>query len=84
MDEPGIIGYYSKNNIERLRRCECLAEEKGISVAQAALAWIYNQKFDVYALSSPVTKEQLDANIKAMKIELTDMEVKWLNLEVER
>ena len=84
MDEPGIIGYYSEKNIERLRRCECLAEEKGISVAQAALAWIYNQKFDVYALSSPVTKQQLDANIKAMEIELTDMEVKWLNLEVER
>ena len=84
MDEPGIIGYYSEKNIERLRRCECLAEEKGISVAQTALAWIYNQKFDVYALSSPVTKQQLDANIKAMEIELTDMEVKWLNLEVER
>lgn len=80
MDNPGIIGYFSENNIERLRRCEILAEEKGVSVAQVALAWIYNQKFDVYALSSPVTKEQLSANIKAMEIELTDTEVNWLNL----
>ena len=45
MDNPGIIGYFSENNIERLRRCEILAEEKGVSVAQVALAWIYNQKF---------------------------------------
>lgn len=81
MDGPGIIGYYSENNIERLKRCEKLAEEKGVTVAQIALAWIYNQKFDVYALSSPVTEEQLKANINAMDIVLTEDEVNWLNLE---
>ena len=84
MDEPGIIGYFSETNIERLRRCELLAEEKGISVAQAAMAWIYNQKFDVYALSSPVTKEQLTSNIRAMEIVLNEEEIQWLNLETER
>lgn len=46
-----------------------------------AIAWIYNQDFDVYAISSPITKEQLDANIAAMDIELSENEGKWLNLE---
>jgi len=83
MDEPGIIGYYSENNLERLKRCEEIAKEKGVSVAQIAMAWIYNQKFDVFALSSPVTYEQLNANISAMDIMLNENELKWLNLEAE-
>ena len=58
-----------------------MAEKKGITVAQAAMAWIYNQKFDVFALSSPVTQGQIDQNIAAIEIELTDEEVAWLNLQ---
>ena len=81
MDEPGIIGYFCESNIERLRRCEIVAEQKNITVAQVAMAWIYNQKFDVYALSSPVTAQQLKANIEAMDIVLSENEIKWLNLE---
>jgi len=81
LDEPGIIGYYSDNNFARLQRCEELAKAKGVTVAQVAMAWIYNQSFDVYAISSPVTEEQLKANIAAMDIALSQEEVKWLNLE---
>lgn len=81
LDEPGYIGYFCDNNLKRLARCEELAEKKGITVAQAAMAWIYNQRFEVFALSSPVTAEQLSANIKALEIELTEEEVRWLNLE---
>ena len=83
MDSPGITGYYCKNNIERLRRCEILAQNKKMSVAQIAMAWIYNQDFEVFALSSPVTAEQLRENIDAMEIDLSEKEVKWLNLEEE-
>lgn len=81
MDGPGITGYYCDSNIERLRRCEELAAARGITVAQAAMAWIYNQKFEVFALSSPVTKAQIEQNIAAIDIALTDAEVAWLNLE---
>lgn len=81
MDEPGIIGYFSENNIERLKRCEILADEKNLTVAQIAMAWIYNQDFSVFALSSPRDKKQAEENIKAMEIKLTKEEVLWLNLE---
>ena len=83
LDEPGIIGYFCDSNIERLRRCEIIAGQKGVSVAQIALAWIFNQPFEVLALSSPVTKEQTEQNIKAMEITLTDDEIGWMNLENE-
>lgn len=44
--------------------------------------WIYNQPFDIFALSSPVTRKQIDENIAAIDIELNEEERKWLNLEV--
>ncbi len=80
MDEAGIKGYYCEQNIERLRRCEVLAQKKGVKVAQVALAWIFSQKMSLCALSSPVTKEQIYDNIKAMELKLTPQEVSWLNL----
>ncbi|MEE1049419.1 MAG: aldo/keto reductase [Clostridia bacterium] len=82
IDEPGILGYYCENNIERLRRCEILAKEKNVTVAQIAMAWIYNQPFEVFALSSPVTEQQIMENIAAIDIILNEDERKWLNLEV--
>ncbi len=81
MDEPGIIGYYCERNIERLSRCEQMAEKKNLTVAQVAMAWIYNQDFEVFALSSPANNDQAEQNIAAMNTVLTKEEVKWLNLE---
>jgi len=81
MDEPGITGYFSDNNIERLRRCEIMAANKGLSVAQIALGWVYSQSFSVFALSSPQNRKQAEDSIKAINIKFTEDEVKWLNLE---
>ena len=81
MDEPGIIGYFSENNIERLRRCEILAEKKGLKVPQIAMSYLFNQDFSVFALSSPATSAMAEENIKAMETTLTKEEVAWLNLE---
>ena len=81
LDRPGILGYFCEENFEKLRRCEILAEKKGKTVAQIAMAWIFNQRFEVYAISSPITKEQLLSNIEAMDLKLTEQELLWLNLE---
>ncbi len=81
LDEPGRIGYWCDNNFERLSRCEILAEKKGASVAQIAMAWIFQQDFDVYALSCPSNEEQMRQNVRAQDILLTEWERKWLNLE---
>ena len=80
MDEAGIKGYYCTRNIERLRRCEILAAEKGVKVAQIALAWIFSQNMSLCALSSPVTEQQINENIKAMELALTADEMRWLDL----
>ncbi len=81
LDMPGYTGYFCENNLERLHRCEQLAKEKDVTVAQIAMAWIYNQPFTVLAISSPVTQKQLQENVEAISIKLSAAELKWLNLE---
>ena len=84
MDEPGLKGYAYPENFERLRRCEILAAEKGMSVAQVAMAWIFNQhNLEVYALTAPVKKEMMEENIAASELELTPAECAWLDLETD-
>ena len=82
MDEPGLKGYAYPENFERLRRCEILAKETGMTVPQIAMAWIFNQKdLDVYALSAPVKREMMRTNVEASEIRLSEADCAWLDLE---
>lgn len=82
MDPPGLKGYACPENFERLRRCEVLAAEKGLTVAQVAMAWLFNQRaLDVYALVSATKRAHMRANVEAMDVALTDGECRWLDLE---
>jgi len=84
VDAPGLKGYGCPENFERLRRCEILAAEKGLTVPQIAMAWIFNQKdLDVYALVA-CRPENMKINAAAIEIPLTEEECKWLDLEIER
>ena len=81
LDEAGIKGYYCERNIERLRRCEILAKEKNVSVAQIALAWLFNSSLEPFLLTSPVNKTQITQNVESENIKLSNDEFLWLDLE---
>ena len=82
MDEYGVKGYVCPENFERLRRCEVLAREKGLTVAKVAMAWIFNQRaLDVYALTAPTRREHMRENVESSEITLTEAECRWLDLE---
>lgn len=84
LDEAGRKGYAYPENFERLRRCEIYAKETGMTVPQIAMAWIFNQpKLDVFALSSPVTKQMMETNIEASSMQLSTDVCQWLNLEMD-
>lgn len=84
VDAPGMKGYGCPANFERLRRCEILAEEKGLTVPQIAMGWIFNQRdLDVYALVA-CRPENMAVNIRAGELRLTDEECAWLDLQIER
>ena len=82
MDEPARKGYACEENFERLRRCETLAKEKGITVSQVALAWFFRQPMNLFAIVSTSSRERMQANMEALNIFLTAEECSYLNLQL--
>lgn len=80
LDEPAKKGYAYPENFERLRRCEELAKAKGASVPQIAMAWIYQQKLNTFAVVSTSKAERMQENIDALQIELSEEEIAYLDL----
>jgi aryl-alcohol dehydrogenase-like predicted oxidoreductase len=76
-----IRTYYSDANWERYQRADELAELKGCTLRQVALAWVLHSPLDVYALIGPANVTELDDCLGALDVELTPDEVTWLNLE---
>ena len=56
-----------------------IAEAKGVSIAQIALAWLLHQKAVSTVIIGAKKPEQLDDNIAAAKVVLTDAELNALN-----
>jgi aryl-alcohol dehydrogenase-like predicted oxidoreductase len=56
-----------------------IAEAKGVSIAQIALAWLLYQKAVTSVIIGAKKPEQLDDNIAATKVALTDDELKTLD-----
>ena len=73
--------YVCPDNLERLRRAERLADERGWTVAQVNLAWVLAQPFVCCPVFSPSTVPHIRDNLKGLDIHLTEAERRWLNLE---
>ena len=67
-------------NFTRLERCAQLAEEKGCTIPQIAMAYILNAGLDVYPIVGAANKEELQSSIDALDIILSPEEEKWLDL----
>lgn len=80
MDAVAMKGYGCPGNFERLRRCEILAEEKGCTVPQLAMAWIFRQKINTFAVVSTSKAGRMQENIDALSIELSEDEILYLDL----
>ena len=81
LDKFAIRGYCCRQNYERLRRTEQIAEKHGCSVAQAALAWVLAQPLEVFAEVSASTPERLAANLGALELHLNEAELKYMDLQ---
>lgn len=80
MDPVAMRGYGCPENFERLRRCEILAAQKNCTVPQIAMAWIYRQNLNTFAVVSTTKASRMEENMEALHIALTEDEILYLDL----
>ena len=73
--------YASEANFQRLDRLDQMAQEKGYTIPQVALAYVLNQPLDIYALTAPQTADEYRVNAAAATLTLSPNELAWLDLE---
>ena len=72
--------YGREDNFGRLDRARQLAERKGATVPQIALAYIFQQRLNCFAITSSLSTAHFRKNIEALGIGMTEEEAAWLDL----
>ena len=80
LDHVCIKAYCYEENFQRLDRAEALAREKGCTAAQVALAYVFHQPVDIFALLGCRNGEEFRENLAAFQLHLSPEEVAWLEL----
>ena len=80
-DAELVRSWYCEDNFKRLERAKELAAKKGVHPITIAGAYVLAQKFPTYAIIGPRNLYEMSGTMEALQVELTEAEVKWLNLE---
>lgn len=73
--------YYTNENWTRYDRCIEIAQKKNKTPIQIALAWLLHQPFVVAAVIGPETILELQNSIEGSDVELTALELEYLDLK---
>jgi pyridoxine 4-dehydrogenase len=68
---PRFTGENLAHNLELVETLRALAEAKGVTVAQIAIAWALSRGDDVVPLVGARTRERLTESLRALEVELT-------------
>jgi aryl-alcohol dehydrogenase-like predicted oxidoreductase len=72
---PRFSGENFDKNIALVREVEAIAQHKGCTAAQLAIAWVLAQGEDIVPIPGTKRRKYLDQNIGAMSVELTPEEL---------
>jgi aryl-alcohol dehydrogenase-like predicted oxidoreductase len=75
--------YHNRENLERRARAEQLAKEKGVTVAQIALAYVLNLPAPTVALVGALTVQEVESAAVAADMPLSHTELDWLTLKAD-
>ncbi|MHB0875040.1 MAG: aldo/keto reductase [Anaerolineae bacterium] len=73
--------WFNEDNFRRLERARELARRKGVSATHIALAYVFCQPLNAFALIGPHTPSETHDSARALEVTLTAEEMAWLNLE---
>jgi aryl-alcohol dehydrogenase-like predicted oxidoreductase len=72
---PRFQGENFQKNLELVERVKEIASEKGVAAGQLALAWVMAQGDDVVPIPGTTKVKNLEENVAAADIELSDDEL---------
>lgn len=84
LDAPTRRGYLYADNLLRLERAFEIAKEKGCTVAQLSVAWMFTQGLDVCAILSQSSPKRVFENAAACDVSIAQEEADYLDLKKER
>lgn len=79
LDRFAMKGYGYEENFRRLERAEALAEKHQVSVAQVAMAWLFAQAMQVFAVVSTTNAARIQENVAALGLKLSESLPSGLN-----
>jgi aryl-alcohol dehydrogenase-like predicted oxidoreductase len=78
-NNPRFQGENFERNMEIVDRVRALAEAKGVTPAQLALAWVHHRGSDVVPIPGTKRRHYLEENVAATEVELTDEDLSRLD-----
>ncbi|MBK8051496.1 MAG: aldo/keto reductase [Anaerolineales bacterium] len=78
LDRLCVQSYCYPDNFARLARAQQLAAARGLTVAQVALAYVFGQPWNEFALVGVNNGAEFAANVTALEVDLTPAELAWL------
>ena len=76
---PRFQGENFQKNLDLVNRVKDIAEEKGCTPSQLALAWVRSQGDDIVPIPGTKHRKYLEENVGALKVELTSEELQRLD-----
>jgi aryl-alcohol dehydrogenase-like predicted oxidoreductase len=80
--QPRFQGENAERNIALAGKVEELAQEKDVTPAQLALAWVLAQGDDVVPIPGTKRRSYLEQNVGALEVELSDEELARIDSEL--
>jgi aryl-alcohol dehydrogenase-like predicted oxidoreductase len=80
-DEVLVRCWYSPENFERKRRAAELGQKFGVDPVAIALAYVLYQPFPTFPLIGARQISETVSSFRALEVELSLQQVRWLNLE---
>ncbi len=81
---PRFQGEALEQNVQLAAKVREIAEEKGLTAGQLALAWVLAQGEDIVPIPGTKRRPYLEENLKAADVELTDDDLARIEAEVPR
>jgi aryl-alcohol dehydrogenase-like predicted oxidoreductase len=73
---PRFQGENFEKNLDLVRKLEDIADQKGVTASQIALAWVIGKGDDVVPIPGTKRRKYLELNAAAVDIKLTDEEIR--------